>query len=904
MRINSAFSEIIHNGLAVDAKRLGQTRVQAVADDILTSSSSKESMWRKPVESGFWQWLLRPICNLLFKEKTCKYLDFKANLSSILHDLHKDTTVSVELSDLKEQKKLKSIPQEAKGILDIYTNTLQRVVVESKFDTEQTAKLLALITQITEVAKKTTFNISLPATLQGYYEEASELQKLLAQDTAGVLDQISKRLETLQATVQKLPDYKESLLQQEVAFASLMLQAKGQAQVAGHTLEHMLNGVDTARELLIQREDFKKMPVQRQNEVLALFDKQVKPVLIAQCKVALKELEKQSIQDIRALGKDDTKALEALRTRVCEDVAKEAGLLQKSKVGALIYPDLLSEFEKISESIGNALLNSQPALEIYEGGQMELKELRAKVTAGQLSANELQGNREAINAQLYLLKTANQTASQLANHYSTVPVVARPVFFQQYEQQLATKNREYVGLLESVGKAINAKLGPITPQEQESIADTANKVRLYLAGQPPAVTDLTRASEASGWKPWMAKTLESVVGWTTGTRDMFATSSVTHSTAITAIGAASTFAVYSSLGWLVGNLGPYASVAYGAGAVGASLLVPTIKKTYLSKSSKTVQALSGPLIMAGYALIAPVAGYLLAERVSSFRDAQNAVGQDIKKLKSTVNTTGEDVKQFNTTVAELDQHVGTFNDKIMPAVKQHVGAFQSTVAETSQDVAAFTNKTIALKGQTQQVAQTAVHLQDGAQSLQQITTAAQDQLAVCTPNTCREIAQSVAGQVGQQVAQIEQQADVLSGQVVQLTKITGELTQDVAKFQNKAERLGANLQDLMQDNVHLQGNATLLEKCLIKAEGQVQTLKTDVVHLEADNAKLAMSVDALDKRLHPTREIGQKIFDGIVGGFVTAAGVGIGCIPGFQVPGVLIATAGVGHIAGFSVKPG
>lgn len=903
MRINNAISEIIHNALAVDAKRPGDTRVQAVAEDILSSSSNTESMWRKPVVSGFWQWVLRPICNLISKE-WCKYLDFKVNLSSILDDLDKSSPVSIELSDLKEQAKLKSIPEEAKGMLDVYTKTLERVVQESRFNREQTAKLLSLITQITDVVKKTTFEISLPETLQSYYKEASELQRLLKQDTVGVLEQISNRLASLQKTVQNLPDYKESLLEQEVVFASLMLQAKRQAQVAGTTVEQMLSGVDSARLALVQCEDFKKIPAQKQDEVVALFDEQVKPVLIEQCKEALKDLEKRSIQDIRTLGKDDAKALEALRNRVCEDVAKEASNLQKSTVGSLIYSDVLKEFEKISESIGNALLHSQPALEVYEGGQMELKELRAKVASGHMSAEELQAHREAINAQLILLKAANQTASQLADHYSTVQVVARPVFFQQYEGQLAEKNREYMRLLEDVGKAINAKLGPISPQEQESIADTANKVRLYLAGQSAAVTDLTRASEASGWKPWMANTLKSAVGWTTGTRDMFATSSVTHSTAINAIGAASTFAVYSSLGWLVGNLGPYASVAYGAGAVGASLLVPTIKKAYQSKSSRTVQALSGPLIMAGYALIAPVAGYLLAERVSSFRDAQNAVTADIKKLKSTVDETAADVQQFNATVSELDQHVGSLNNKIMPDLKQHVHEFESTVAQTGQDVVIVTDKTIALQGQTQQVAQTAARLQEGAQSLKHLATEAQDQLAVCTPQNCGEVAQSVAGQVGQQVLHIEQQADALNGQVVQLAKVNGELAEKLAIVHVDAEHLKANLQDLMQDNVHLQGNATLLEKCLIKAEGQVQTLKTDVVHLEADNAKLAMSVDALDKRLHPTREVGQKIFDGVIGGLVTAAGVGIGFIPGFQVPGALIATAGVGHIVGFSVKPG
>ncbi len=491
--------------------------------------------------------------------------------------------------------------------------------------------------------------------------------------------------------------------------------------------------------------------------------------------------------------------------------------------------------ELAEEPFGKALLAEEQKQ--IDAGQKELETLKQKIEANSFSESELKDYQSFIRTKLSMLSIVDE--SVIAN-YKGAKTEDKAQFFSRFIEERLKQSRHFATSLRAIDSLITAK---ITPPTKEEAKETLDEIKGEVKGE---VVDITSAAKKTGFRLWADGAKDAAlatVGWATGSRDMLATSCSTYSFAIQAIGASATFAIYAGLGSLVGNFGHLGSIAYGIGAVSLSLCMPDVKKDLMPNASKSAQLLSGPIVMATYALIAPAVYALSKEQLTPLRDAQKNVTENILGVKKTIDSTSEHATALNKTIPEVKKSIDsiTLTTKEMQQVNSNM---RETITGMKEDVT----------------------------NLRAEIPVAQRELEACQPNSCVGVVKNITNRVEAHIVKVDQKAELVQGAL------------DVQLDLNK----------------NLQGNLTVLDQKNTVLQTQVGQLQEDGKALLANNTKLQESVNHLENIINPQRSYWDVFSDSVYGGAVGAAGVGLLFIPGMQGPGALLISAGAGYAAGFA----
>ena len=287
-----------------------------------------------------------------------------------------------------------------------------------------------------------------------------------------------------------------------------------------------------------------------------------------------------------------------------------------------------------------------------EAGQRELESIKSKIEEGAFSLDELKAHQVEIRQQLAAL---DGVESSVLARYNAATGFEKSQFFDDYIQERLRQNRQVASLVRTIDKLLSAKIG----------APTAAQAKKTFTNMDQPVVDITAACKKTGFRLWADGAKDAIISaaaWTTGSRDLLATSATTYSYAMQTLGATATFALYAGLGSFVGNFSHLGAIAYGVGAVALSGIMPSTKKAVMPQASYTVQLLTGPVVMASYAVIAPVTYALMREQLTPLRDAQNAVNHNVQQLKKTIDATQEHAQALDKTIPEVKKCVEDISD--------------------------------------------------------------------------------------------------------------------------------------------------------------------------------------------------------------------------------------------------
>ncbi len=487
----------------------------------------------------------------------------------------------------------------------------------------------------------------------------------------------------------------------------------------------------------------------------------------------------------------------------------------------------------IQEPLGTIL--KQEEQKCLKEGQTELTNLKKKIEANSFSQEELTEYQNFIRTKLAELDAVNNS---VISRYNEAKPTEKAAFFENYIQERLKQNRQVAASLVAIDKLLSQKISAPT-------VDGANRALASMSEEPRRdIVDITAIAKKSGLRLYADGAKDAIIStaaWATGSRDMLATSSSTYGYAMQAIGSAATFVIYASLGALIGKFGNLGSIAYGIGAVSISAMLPQAKKDLLPNASKTVQLLTGPLIMASYALIAPAVYAAKRDHLTPLRQAQGTVTKNIHQVKTTIDTTHEHATALNKTIPEAKTAI-------------------DNISTTTREMQSVSNN----------MKETLSAMKEDVTSLRNEIPLAQKDLSACKPDTCAGVVQNITNRVQEHIVGIDQKA---------------------VKFE------GA-LHEQLDLNKNLQGNLTVLDQKNTILQSQVCQLQEDGRALLANNTKLQESVANLENIINPQRSFWNIFSDTALGGAVGAAGVGLLFIPGFQAPGALLISAGAGYAAG------
>jgi hypothetical protein len=322
-------------------------------------------------------------------------------------------------------------------------------------------------------------------------------------------------------------------------------------------------------------------------------------------------------------------------------------------------PELKKDFERVATVIGKELTKlATTQTDMKTKLKEDIASMKKKVEAKNVTPEELGIAQSLVNQLVGQIQMANQA-------YEDIRKQQKSPFLEDTLKQLSDQSKEYSAILKEYQIQIDAGnklVQPAVPARIDAVVKYARDNQVPKDGH--TFTNLTAASQESGWMPTMVQ----VAGWVTGSRNLVETAGCTQTAAANLIGASSTLILYAISGFRSGHLGLLGSLAYGVGAVALSYTIPKVTKNFA-----VANQVAGPIVMGAYFMWGPGAIVALSSEALSQKiiidralnhneniqknlaGAQNYAGQIEQKNEVIQKTAGTTIERLTNATNHHDQ---------------------------------------------------------------------------------------------------------------------------------------------------------------------------------------------------------------------------------------------------------
>lgn len=713
MIVNNACSQIISQALSVDKNSTAMSRESAIARDILDTMSSNESVWRKPFSMTLLERIIRPIRNLICSKAYCQYVDVKKNLSVIKKELEASSPLHVQLSGLEEQAKLKSIHDEAKGVLHLYLSTVKDAIDKNQnMNPQNRGELDKMIAEIDNTITAKPIDETLPKDVQHCFVAIRKELGVLKEKNP-IISHSLERLQQIYEEAKKLPGYEASALQQELRSAFAVVEIKQQlaafkqpVMLGQYSLEQVVLRGAQAKGHLTESSAYLALDNASKQTVSDMFDQELKAAIVDSYRDQLASFKGHVQAEIKTIVTGDSfdklAAFAKLGNTIWMPIAKVAEELRGNDFAEAIGKEVRKDFEKVTTSLAQEFIGQMRPQTLVRQLEVSLNTLELKMINKSITADELALSEMRIQEFTEQLAVAKQCYETIKKQVGASDSPASK-FFSATLEKLDEQTTALAKLLEDyktkTAPRVQALLPTFLPQMKQAHDEAAAYIKEHTVsvGDNDYV-DLTKVVTKTSWRPaFMA-----IAGNITGTKDLLSTSATVDTFATKAIGAAGTFTFYALLGMYMGQFNLAPALAYATGSVAISQILPEVQDRLLPKSAKNIRALTGMLVMGAYASLPSLAVWgagLFARGAAAnpspiLQQAQASNNKTITKIDSALNHTNQGLKKLDdaevgiTKIIESGEKGQVITPKDLLPVKQDIVEAKQEVVIAKQETEA------------------------------------------------------------------------------------------------------------------------------------------------------------------------------------------------------------------------